>query len=285
MPGKIMNYLNRPFPLLLSKKQGWLYIGAMVLVIDLLVILQQPFGIVNWHHSDKLIILSVYGILFAFIYANIYFILSPLFPRFYNRDTWTFSKEVRVLLFFFPLVGLVNWMYTLAAISEFPFSFFSFLQIQFYTFITDIIPVFSILFYMENRYLLRHRKISEEEDISLLPIHPPFQSINHIQIKNFRLSINEILFIESNRNDLTIHLLRDGKVFEKTIRYTLKELEPLLTDYPQFQRCHLSYIVNMEWVVNYEGDLSKMQLYLQNYKPYIPVSRSYTHQVKNILSS
>lgn len=285
MTRKIRNYLKRPFPLLLSEKQGWLYIGALVVVIDILVILQQPFGIFNWHHADKWIILSVYGVLFALTYTNMYFFLSTLFPRFYNHETWTFGKELSVLIFFFPIVGLVNWMYTLAVFSAFHLSFLSFLQVLFYSFITGIFPLLFILFYMENNLLRRHREGLESEELLLMTIQLPVQTKKHIQIKKTTLFVNEILFIESNRNDMIIHLTRDGKNTEKTMRYTLKELEPLLNDCPQLQRCHLSYIVNMEQVENYEGDLSKMQLYLRNYKPYIPVSRSYTHRVKAILSS
>lgn len=64
-----------------------------------------------------------------------------------------------------------------------------------------------------------------------------------------------ILYVESMGHNLTFHM-----VSGKDIRFvaTFKEYHPLLGTFPQFLRCHQSYIVNLDYVVEMKSDLFRL---------------------------
>lgn len=64
-----------------------------------------------------------------------------------------------------------------------------------------------------------------------------------------------ILYVESMGHNLTFHM-----VSGKDIRFvaTFKEYHPLLGTFPQFLRCHQSYIVNLDYVAEMKSDLFRL---------------------------
>ena len=84
------------------------------------------------------------------------------------------------------------------------------------------------------------------------------------------IDLKELLFVQS---------LRDYVIFKMpnkryVVHSTLKNIEQQFEDFPEFMKAHRSYIVNLNNVDDFNGNL------LQLKENEVPVSRSYRNQVK-----
>lgn len=106
-------------------------------------------------------------------------------------------------------------------------------------------------------------KIKTHERTDFLKLQRRFEQIC--------LYAHDIVYIESDKVYVIIHLLHETLQF----RMRLSELYELL-DHRHFQRCHQSYIVNM----NYIYRLKRYEIMLQNGVK-IPISKTYTKKIRS----
>jgi DNA-binding LytR/AlgR family response regulator len=95
-----------------------------------------------------------------------------------------------------------------------------------------------------------------------------------IQKKIVRINLNDILYIESNRENIQIRT--NEKLF--VCKMQIGEIEKQL-DATQFLRVHRSYIVPLNKV----DSMSLTEFEIKNYK--IPIGRNYREQVRKLLNS
>ncbi|MNJ57834.1 Transcriptional regulatory protein YpdB [compost metagenome] len=94
-----------------------------------------------------------------------------------------------------------------------------------------------------------------------------FKKKKSLLVKNeqgiFKIRLNEIVFIESSKKNTIIHTQNE----QITSYKTMKEYENRLREY-RFYRCHISYIVNTDYVANIQENVLRM-----NNREIIPISR------------
>lgn len=83
-----------------------------------------------------------------------------------------------------------------------------------------------------------------------------------------------ILYVESMGHNLTFHM-----VSGKDIRFvaTFKEYHPILSTFPQFLRCHQSYMLNLDYVTEMKSDMFRM-----GNGEEINISRQYRRECKQV---
>ncbi len=96
-----------------------------------------------------------------------------------------------------------------------------------------------------------------------------------IEFKKIRYKVDDILYLESSGNKMIIHILAGGQMKESTVLYTLKKAEQDLALFPQMERCHDSFIVNLDYVVAFKKKDHGLELTLQHCNSPIPASSSY----------
>jgi len=97
------------------------------------------------------------------------------------------------------------------------------------------------------------------------------------------LQISDLLYIEAVGNYVKVYHLHDGKVRTDMIRATSKQMEDDLHAYSMIVRCHRAFIVNLQQVEQIVSKSGTMQLLIKHCHDYLPVSRSNTTQVKEII--
>jgi DNA-binding LytR/AlgR family response regulator len=95
-----------------------------------------------------------------------------------------------------------------------------------------------------------------------------------VQKKIIRINLNDILYIESNREN--IHIQTNDKLI--ICKMQIGEIEKLL-DSTQFLRVHRSFIVSLNKV----NSMSLTEFEIKNYK--IPIGRNYREQVRKFVHS
>ena len=299
MQEKIKNYLNRPFPLFLSYRQGRIYFIVLIIIFAFFLNVFQPFGLTNWHAFHKSLFLNAYSLIYVGTYAAVYIVYSSLRPAYFCRRSWTIRRELHILSIYIPLTAFNSWTFTDLYVEEIDFSLSLFLALQFYNSIVSIGTFLGFGYFVSTR-LTPDKQISP----ATLPVSgsmisykntvdvteqltrvspPPSETTGFITIKREQVDVSTILFAESGRNTLHLYILQGKRVKLLKKIMTLKAFAELVDGYPYMKRCNISFIVNINQIELWSGTSSKMILYLKDCNHIVPVSETYTPCFKDII--
>jgi len=90
---------------------------------------------------------------------------------------------------------------------------------------------------------------------------------------------------EQSRPTVKVTQLRDGGVRSHMLRATMKQMEDALQNYPMIVRCHRAFMVNLGQVEQISSNSRAMQLVMRHTHDAIPVSRSNSYKLKELISS
>ena len=100
----------------------------------------------------------------------------------------------------------------------------------------------------------------------------------------FSVKSEDILFVESTDNYVTIHTSENGKIKKIMLRNTMKRLEKELEG-TLIQRCHRSYMVNFENIKLVKLISTNLYIYMDFPNEIrIPVSRTYAEHVHEFMN-
>lgn len=103
--------------------------------------------------------------------------------------------------------------------------------------------------------------------------------------ESLQLNADDLLFAESSGNYVTVHYLKDEKVFNIDIRTTIKDVVELFAPYPNIMRCHRAFVVNLSNIISLERRSSGMELLMRASNVRVPVSKSYVQDLKQRLQN
>lgn len=141
-----------------------------------------------------------------------------------------------------------------------------------------LIPYVISFLYLYNEQLIQKLAENTEEN----------KENNVIQFKDekdevrFSITSDKVVFIESSDNYCIIKYLNNDKISDFVLRSSLKRLANELNDTP-IQRCHRSYMINLEHVASLKKDNSDIsfEFDVPNVKE-IPISKSYNEKIMEL---
>ena len=141
-----------------------------------------------------------------------------------------------------------------------------------------LIPYVISFLYLYNEHLIKKLAKNTEE----------IKENNVIQFKDekdevrFSITSDKVVFIESSDNYCIIKYLNNDKISDFVLRSSLKRLANELNDTP-IQRCHRSYMINLEHVASLKKDNSDIsfEFDVPNVKE-IPISKSYNEKIMEL---
>lgn len=277
MQNKLIYWLNHPFTLLDETRHRWILIWATGLVGIVFVNVYTPFNMDTWIDISGVplfVILSSYGILGVIMFIFSQILIRNLFHiRTFTRLTYIlwFSAELLLLsLIMFLVYGNLSQPTGWDLLSEYFLSFR-------YTVLVLIIPYAMVMFYFQymkekdasSNYIVHGDhlvKIKDENDVMQLAI-----------------DLDELLFIQSTDNYVSVFFLKDSKVTKELVRTSLKKLENELKN-TSLVRCHRSYMVNLKKILVTKKTGKGMMLELKNYNDgQITVSKHYRAEILRLL--
>jgi len=284
----ILAYLKRPHP---QSENRWLIVIPVSIFIGLFMLIFQPFGLTYFHHPYKWLILLGYGgITFIILLFNL-FLIPHLLKQIFKDENWTVFKHIFWLLWIIFTIGIGNYVYSNLIFSFNWSGWFTFLIFQFFTLVIGLIPIVVITISAQNRLLMRHLKSANEVNEKLKSL-PETKNLNADEIitliaenekDKLTFKLSDLLFIESTGNYIEVNHLVDGKVKKTILRSSLRRLEDALKSYVELFRCHRAYFINVNKILHARGNSQGYRLKIENSEFEIPVSRSYTKKLKEIL--
>ena len=199
-------------------------------------------------------------------------------------DCW---KNILFTTLVFFTIGLGNLLYSVSQ-GFLDFSLKSFWFYQGLTLSVGIFPVvISTLFVynMSLKTMVREANqlnlavnIDKKSDVEI--IHIP----SHNKSEELSLNSEELLAIKAVENYIEVYANHEGKLNKTVLRNTLKNIEESLTVVKHINKCHRSYLVNLEKVKHFTGNAQGLTLnFGESIELSVPVSRAYVKTIKESL--
>ena len=120
---------------------------------------------------------------------------------------------------------------------------------------------------------------SEEQKDIMITIHD-----NNVRGNDLMIPINSLLYIEAQKNNISVCYMKDGKPATIEVHTTLTAVIEELKDYQNIFQCHRSFVINVNNITSAKGNSNGYQLTLGPCTNTIPVSRSYVPQLKSFIA-
>jgi hypothetical protein len=223
-------------------------------------------------------------------------VITSLFKRKTLEDKWTIGWEILNIILVLLFIGLGNMIYG-NLLGVMPFTFKNYLGALSIVLMIGIFPVTLHVITKHNKLLKLNLQKASQVNSSLQEpamgspgpatetkedVFPGLTFIAENEKDKLNLHAAQLLFIESADNYSNIVYTENGATKKLLLRGSLKRIENQVS-HPSIKRCHRAYIVNLDNVEKIEGNAAGYRLYLTNCSEIIPVSRSYSNDVLQIL--
>ena len=258
---------KRPYQRSLKGEKFILFSLLAGLFVALFLIIFQPFGLFEWQHSHKLLVISGFGIITALLLLLSYVGVEV----WWKKENWTLGEQAASVFIRTLSIGLFNGLYAFAVgLAE-----FTWMNIMWYILVTFAIGIFPVTALMISDYF-KQIQISydneNENDERVIKL------IAENDKEELLIPINQLLYISSSDNYCEI-VRYDKGIIKELLRNTLKDVDDQI-EYSEIIRCHRSYIVNLLNTKNCEGNSQGMKINFKWSDEQIHVSRKYVSKLK-----
>ncbi|MEQ9006482.1 MAG: LytTR family DNA-binding domain-containing protein, partial [Ekhidna sp.] len=100
--------------------------------------------------------------------------------------------------------------------------------------------------------------------------------------ESLQVDLQHLVLLKADDNYVDFLVKSGDKLTSKTLRTTLKSMKDQLSDHPQFQRIHRSYIVNIQFVVSRNS--SSLIIKSGNWTEELTISPTYKEAIDALLN-
>lgn len=254
---------------------------------SLIVILLQPFGFSITEQTISFF--SFLAVAVLTLSVN-YFSFPLVFPNTFEESRWSVSKAFLFLLYNFFIIGF--WVHIVNVIVVKKSLFFihsmdDLFAMLLRTVAVGIITAFFLILFKYNILARQHLQMSQSINDEL-KTQLAYNNEDEIELylENRALSFNrdELKYISAEGNYIELHFRGNENRTPKLHRARLKEVEASLDQFPEFFRCHRSFIVNLNTVVSSTGNSQGLFIKVIRDDKKIPVARPKIKLLKHHLN-
>lgn len=275
----MLKLLKRKYPF--NQSTNWLRDSLMYgLIIWAILYLLQPFGF-SAYQGGKLLIAALFGLVTAVCYTLYGYTVMARLPKWVKPlRVWHYAAAVLGLIVFIAIGNFLLFV----LMFHLPLTITLFLLFLWWTLVigTGITAVSIGIEY--NRYLkgqmeaLLDNTTEEQKDITIT-LHD-----TNVRGNDLELPINNLLYVEAQKNNVQVCYLRDDKPTTVELHTTLSAVVDELKAYDNIFQCHRSFVVNVNNITQAKGNSNGYQLRLANSHATIPVSRQYVPRLKDYIA-
>jgi len=269
-----MNHIrDLSYPCSKSAKEVWVSSLVLSAAVYLFLVVFQPFGTYNYHHSWKYVLLMPY----AAITLCVFGIGTSLTM---NASERTFLKEIFRMGGLLAICAFFSYCYSILFINNARFAFRGMIIMYGYTFALGI-PVCALYVlwryvYLKYRPLLVPAPVATFQPASLAPSQ---LTIIPDTGKPLTIPADHFLFAQAEGNYCYIFYEDDHGLQKQLLRVSLKRIEAQAGS-QEIVRCHRCYVVNLNKVSSMKGNAQGYKLNMPHFDDAIPVSRQYIDVVR-----
>lgn len=272
----LTNWLQKAYYLNGGAKYRFFLSLSFSLFVFLFLIFFRPFGI---HQMGDLLLPTALGFAaVTFVCMLVLNVLVPRFiPSFFIEENWTVGKELLYSSINVLSIACANALYSIVTGLDEP-SAKVVLVFMLYTFGVAIFPITLSILYKESttrrKYSQSSMQLNAEIEAPSEPLADKVILTGQNTGERLELATSAILFLVAADNYVEVHYVADVRLQKILLRNALKVFEEQLSEQSQFWRCHKSYLVNLDRVVQVSGNAQGYRLHLKQSHQTVPVSRS-----------
>ena len=250
----------------------------------------QPFGLDDLEMRFKGLMLAGYGMVTFLVLIIDLLLLPMLVPKLFSGEKWIFFREIVSLLWILFTVGLANLVYSAITLG-FTLSFSNVMIFQAYTLAIGLIPVIALTLIKLNYLKRKNVEAAEQITATLVPhefSNLPGQQVQFLgenQKEELKVNADDILFIKSEGNYITIGYLKSGRLSQALLRNTMKYAADRMAAFPNHYQCHRSWMVNLHRINRVGGNSQGLKIMLKDFDEDIPVARKNTTGFREKITS
>lgn len=278
----VLNWFLQPYPFesrWLSGLRNGFWAGVFV---TFFLFFFKPFGtnIAPGDEWEYLAICGGFGLVTLLITLLVNGICL-LLPTVFKEEKWVVWKEILFNLVFISCVGLGNLLFA-NVLWDVPLNGRTFWIWQGLTFSVGIFPTFFGAFL--NQMKLSQKYAAEAAQLHLPAVHPTLAASVTLagdnQNESLTLQADQVAYIVAQDNYVQVFYFEQGGLKNRMLRATLRKMEETLANWPQFLRCHRTYLVNFDKIEKVSGNAQGYRLHLSGLEESIPVSRNLNEIVR-----
>lgn len=288
----MFKFLQQPYPLATA---GGKIITPLVfgVFIALFLYIFRPFGLGGLAPERLLRAAGGFGLVtFGIVFLEIW--ISPLLmPAYFREASWTVGREIFVILTDVFLIGLGNLVFS-AWYLHTSFTVSSVIWFQVVTLVVGVLPVSLWTMYtqlkLQKKYTAEAHTLDTQvqerkhpETPAPAPVETTVQLTAEQGGEGLQLHPEQLLYIAAADNYIKVYHLEKGIVKQSMLRCSLKRAATGLEGYPQFFRCHRTFLVNLDHVTEVSGNAQGYKLQLAHTGDWVPVSRSLHQEIRERL--
>ena len=261
-----------------EKLQSVLFLS---LFLSLLLILLQPFGFVataRWQYLLGYLCIAV--ITFLINYVGIpYF-----FPQPFEDQSWSVVKAFLFFLYNFLQMGLWIHIFNTLIMHNDPSEMASGIELLITVgkalVLGGVASTFLILIrynWISRQNLQAAQDLNEQLQDQLQQFEPSPKQVETLTLvldgKALDLPRHQLVYVRSEGNYLSLYFDPAYSKSPLLIRGRMKELEETLSKYPEFFRCHRSFMVSIPYISSTLGNSQGLNIQLRTSTDKLPVAR------------
>lgn len=275
----IFLWLNRPVPFYETTRQKMLVSIAFGIFITGFLIL---FDYSPEKESSYLQLIKalIYGVLTFLVLFLFNFLFPLVIPNFFNPEKWNMGKSILFGILIVVSIGLVNALFAFRydnPNNRTQLYSFTVAVVQ-RTFLISIIPTFIFNIWLERRFYKKYYSKAKEVSENLKEVKST--NDNKIYLGNDLVFFeSQLVYIKAEGNYCQVHYIDQSNQKKVLVRATLKNLEQSLNKNNRIVRCHKSYVVNLEKVIQVIGNAKGYSFIVDEFNYPVPVSREISKQL------
>lgn len=191
-------------------------------------------------------------------------VLPSLLPKLFNRDRWSIKREI--IWNFWSLIT-ISFFYYLFYTKLFGIIFISFISIWKIGLLA-LVPIALLIVINYHRLLRANLKTSKRLNEKLIErkdqLDRLIQLNSDYKKDSLLVKANAIVLIKAADNYIEVFYQSDGKVIKQMIRNSMKNVEIALKEFSFIIKCHRSFIVNINHIINVQGNSQGYKLFFEN---------------------
>lgn len=277
----LLTWLEKPYYLNRSPLYNTLisFIMGFIVYVFLVVVRPPVFLKITTNFNSFALTTSI---IISSVFLIFHFIIKRIFIKYFNSEGWTVIKHLSSFFIVITIASLINWNGN-SYIKKFNDieinNYFQFLAIGIGS---AMIPI-SFYLMIDERYgkykknnPLNNKLIETKKTLKENITNNKLITINSYNNKDFvSFYIKQLLYVTAEANYVSFFILENDIIEELVLRNTLKKVENQLSRFDTIIRCHKSYIINKDFVINFEGNAHGYRLNLKHQNKKIPVSRKF----------
>lgn len=287
---KLIAYLNKPFPIMITGSRKLMMPLGFGAFIFLFLYIFKPFGLSA--NFDEILFASLgFGIITTIISLANNFILPTILPKIFGHKSYTIGYNIITSLFYLTTIGTANWVFYFYYLNK-DNEVDTPLQFIFYTITVGIFPMVFGAYITEKRMNKQNNNTADilNETINTDKIikNNNFKElvfISEINSDILKVNSNDILCIKSDGNYCEFYIEENPNANKTLMRFTMKNAANILENAENIIRVHRSFFVNINKVSHISGTARNISLHIENMDFSIPVSRINEQNVTNAISN